>query len=50
MIEGLNRVDKRLDKISVALYELRPRYIAHGLVARILLIFITIIISFYYNK
>ena len=41
----------RLDKISVALYDLRPRYLAHGLLARILLIFITIIItSSCYNR
>ena len=43
--EGSNRVDKRLDKISVALCELRPRYMAHGLVARTLLILFTIITS-----
>ena len=48
--EGLGRADKRLDKISAALCGLRPRYIAHGLVARTLSIFITIIISPYYNK
>ena len=48
--EGLNRIVKRLDKISVALYGLRPRYITLDLVARTLLMFITIIISSYYNR
>ena len=48
--ENLNRIDKRLDKISVALYGLRSRYIALDLLARTLLIFITIIISSYYNN
>ena len=48
--ESLNRTNKRLDKISLALYGLRPRYIVYNLVARISLIFITIIISSYYNK
>ena len=43
--ESLSRVDKRLDKISVALCGLRPRYMALNLVARISLIFITIITS-----
>ena len=38
----------RLDKISAALYGLRPRYLAHDLVARILSISITIIITSYY--
>ena len=43
--EGLGRADKRLDKISAVLCGLRPRYMALDLVARILSIFITIIIS-----
>ena len=48
--ESLDRVDKRLDKISVALCDLRSRYMTLNLVARTLLIFITIIISSDYNK
>ena len=48
--EGLGRADKRLDKISAALCGLRPRYIAHGLVARTPSILFTIITSSYYNN
>ena len=48
--ESLNRVYKRLDKISLALYDLRPRYLTLDLVARTLLILITIIINSYYNS
>ena len=48
--ESLDRVDKRLDKISAALYGLRPRYIVFDLVARILINLITIIISLYCDK
>ena len=45
--ESLDRVDKRLDKISVVLYDLRPRYIIFNLLARISINLITIIISSY---
>ena len=40
----------RLNKISVALCDLRSRYITLNLLARILINLITIIISLYYNK
>ena len=40
----------RLDKISVALYGLRSRYIIFYLVARISINLTTIITSSYYNK
>ena len=45
--EGLSRTDKRLDKISVALCGLRPRYMAFDLLARISINLITIITSSY---
>ena len=48
--EDLNRVDKRLDKISAALYGLRPRYLTLDLLAKILLIFITILFNSHRDK
>ena len=47
--EGLGR-QIRLDKISAALYGMRPRYLTLDLVARISSIFITIITSSYCDK
>ena len=48
--ESLNRVDKRLDKISAVLCDLRSRYIIFNLLTRISINLITIIISSYCDK